>query len=369
MEVPFGYLDRQFANIDSYLDAIKKLVQSCDFTLGAPVRELEERFTELSGMPYSVGVGSGTDALILSLKILGIGPGDEVVTTPNTFIATVGAIAMTGARPAFVDSNLDYTIDVSQIEAAITPSTKAILPVHYTGRPAEMDTIMDIARKYDLFVVEDACTAILAAINGRQVGTWGDTGCYSMHPLKNLNIWGDGGVIVTKSEDVYNKLKLFRNHGLKNRDEVLMFGHNSRLDSIQAVIANRLMEEDNVYSITDRRIQNAMTYDKAFSDLGEFISIPERPNNIKQVFHLYIIRVQDRNNLLRFLNESGIKAKVHYPIPIHLQKAASYLGYKAGDFPVAEEHSRISISLPCHQYLTDDEINYVIEKVHEFYLG
>ena len=367
MHVPYSYLDRQFADIDGYLDDIQALVRSSDFTLGTAVGEFEERFAKLCSLPYAIGVASGTDALILSLKILGIGPGDEVITTSNTFVATVGAIAMTGARPVFVDNNDEYTIDVSKTEGAITPKTKAILPVHLTGNPANMPAIMEIAQRRGLMVIEDAAQAILASIDGKHVGSWGETACFSLHPLKNLNIWGDGGVIVTRSAELCEKLQLFRNHGLATRDEVVMFGHNSRLDSLQAVIANRLI--DQVHSITEKRIANARRFDEAFADLGECIAIPSRRPNIKQVFHTYVIRVKDRNALLAYLLKNGIRAKIHYPIPLHLQKAAAYLGYKPGDFPVCEEHCRTIITLPVHQHLTSEEIDYVIEHVRKFYLG
>ena len=218
MKIPYSYLDEQFKEIGEYLEDIRELVKSGDFTLGSAVTEFEERFAKLCGLPYAVGVASGTDALILSLKILGIGPGDEVITTPNTFIASVGAIAMTGARPVFVDNNEEYTIDVNKIEAAITPDTKAILPVHLSGIPADMPSIMEIAREHNLVVVEDAAQAILASIDGKHVGSWGAAAGFSLHPLKNLNVWRDGGLIVTRSAELYEKLKLFRNHCLLTRD-------------------------------------------------------------------------------------------------------------------------------------------------------
>ncbi len=365
MPVQYSYLDKQFVDVDPYLDDIRELVKSGDFTLGAPVREFEERFAKLCGLPYAVGVNSGTDALILSMKVLGIGPGDEVITTPNTFVATVGAIAMTGARPVFVDNNDEYNIDVTQIAAAITARTKAILPVHLTGNPADMPAIMDVAQRHHLAVIEDAAQAILATIDGRPVGSWGETACFSLHPLKNLNVWGDGGVIVTRSAELYEKLRLIRNHGLSTRNDIQMFGHNSRLDSLQALVANRLI--DQTQSITDTRIANARRFDDAFAELDGNISIPPRRPNVKQVYHTYVIRVRDRDGLLGYLSDRGIDAKVHYPIPLHLQKAAEYLGYREGDFPVCEDHCRTIISLPVHQHLAADEMRYVIRCVSQFY--
>lgn len=365
MQVKFSYLDRQFSDVEAYLADIRALVKSGDFTLGEAVKEFERRFAKLCGMPHAVGVGSGTDALILSLKVLGIGPGDEVITTPTTFIATVGAIAMTGARPVFVDSEDGFVIDPSKIEAAITPRTKAIVPVHYTGNMADMPAILGIARRRGLKVVEDACQAIAASIDGKTAGHWGETVCFSLHPLKNLNVWGDSGMIVTRSEAHAEKLRLLRNHGLVNRDEVAIFGGNSRLDSLQAVVGNRLIEQ--VGFITEKRISIAEILDKALSDLKGFISLPVRRPGVRHVFHLYVVRAKRRDELLAYLQGNGIEAKVHYPIPVHLQQASRYLGYKEGDFPVSEQDSRTMITLPAHQHLTDHEIQYVIDCVRTFY--
>jgi aminotransferase EvaB len=365
MKVGYSYLRRQFAGIDPYLRDVKKLILSEDLTLGKPVTEFEESFSKLTGIPYAVGVGSGTDALILSLKMLGVGPGDEVITAPNTFIATVGAIAMTGATPVFVDNNGEHTIDAAKIEKAITKRTKAIMPVHLSGTPADMPAVMNIAKRHSLRVVEDAAQAILASINGKHVGSWGDAAGFSLHPLKNLNVWGDGGIIVTRSKELYKKLRLFRNHGLVNRDEVEFFGHNSRLDSLHAVVANRLIKE--AHFITDQRIKNAEYFDHAFRKLSGPITIPPRREGVKRVYHTYVIHAQRRDALLKYLMGKGISAKIHYPIPVHLQKAARYLGYKKGDFPVCEAHCRSIITLPVHQHLTKGQLDHIIECVYEFY--
>ena len=365
MTVPFSYLDRQFANLDDYLADVRELVLSGDFTLGKAVGEFERRFAAMIGLPYAIGVNSGTDALILPMKLLGIGPGDEVITTPNTFIATVGAIAMTGARPVFVDSNEMYVIDPERIEAAITPRTKAILPVHYSGAVADMPAIAAIAERHGLMLFEDACQSIKAQLDGRPAGSWGLTAGYSLHPLKNLNVWGDAGMIVTTSQDLYERLRLYRNHGLVNRDEVAFFGHNSRLDSLQAVIANRLIEQTDF--ITSAKRANAARYDEAFADLAPRVRVPFRDPRMHHVYHLYMLRVERRDELLAYLIARGIEAKVHYPIPVHLQPAAAHLGYKAGDFPVTEEDARVLVTLPAHQHLTADEVSYTIDAVRAFY--
>ena len=367
MRIPYSYLDRQFVGVDDYLGDIRQVVTSGDFTLGSGVEQFEERFAQLTGLPHAIGVSSGTDALILSLKALGIGPGDEVITCPNTFVATVGAIAATGARPVFVDNGEDFTIDVNRIEDAITPRTKAIMPVHLTGCPADMPAIMEIARRRNLMVVEDAAQAILAAIDGKHVGSWGETAGFSLHPLKNLNIWGDGGVIVTRSAELDRKLRLLRNHGLTDRDHVEFWGENCRLDTVQAVVALRLMGD--VHTITDARIANAARFDNAFSDLGDFITLPPLRQNVKRVFHTYVVHAKDRDLLLDYLIGKGVDAKVHYPIPLHLQLAAKDLGYNRGDFPVCERHCETIITLPVHQHLVPEEIDYVIDCVRSFYLS
>lgn len=365
MRVPFSYLDRQFQEIDPYIEDIKELVRKGDFTLGAALEEFERSFAALLKAPHAVGVGTGTDAIAMSLKILGIDRGDEVITTPNTFIATVGAIVMTGARPVFVDSEDGFVIDATKIEEAITERTKAIVPVHYTGNMADMPTIMQIVEKHNLIVVEDACQAIMASIDDKMAGAWGQTAAFSLHPLKNLNVWADGGVIMTRSAELAEKLRLYRNHGLINRDEAASFGINCRLDTIQAVVGNRLIGQ--AEEIANKRIANAKRYDESFADLQDFIDIPKRRSGVRHVYHLYIVRAKGRDELLAYLNKNGIEAKVHYPIPVHLQKAARYLGYKEDDFPVSEEHARTAITLPAHQHLTDDEINYVVEQVKHFY--
>jgi dTDP-4-amino-4,6-dideoxygalactose transaminase len=366
MQVRYSYLEEQFAKPGPILRAIEKLVRGTDYTLGKPVEEFERRFAKLLGAKHAVGVNSGTDALLLSLKALGVGPGDEVITCPNTFIATVGAIAASGARPVFVDvAPDDYTINADLIEAAITPRTKALMPVHYAGHPADMPAIMRIAGKHKLAVVEDACQAIGAEIAGRRVGTFGASGAFSLHPLKNLNVWGDGGVIVTNRDDLRDRLRLIRNHGLKGRDEVQVFGYNSRLDSLQAVVGNCMIGQ--VERITRARIKWAGRYDKALADLKDQITIPPRKPGRRYVYHLYMLMVRDRDGLLKHLHARGVDAKVHYPIPVHLQEAARGLGYKPGDFPVCEAQARSIITLPVHQHLTRRQVDYVIEQIRDYY--
>lgn len=365
MKVKYSYLEEQFADSEEIFEALRDQLTRCQFTFGLELKEFEFKFAHLCQAKYALGVGSGTDALMLAMKALCMGQGDEVITAPNSFIATAGAIVATGARPVFVDVNNEYNMDTSLIEDAITPRTKAILPVHLTGNPADMPAILKIARKYNLHVVEDACQAVNATINGHPTGSFGDAGCFSLHPLKNLNVWGDGGVLTTQSYKLYKKVCLLQNHGLKNRDEVEFLGYNSRLDTIQAIVANHVLNK--LEDTTKRRIDNAHRYDQGLSELADQVIIPPRRKNVRQVFHLYVIQVQKRNELMQHLAKNGIETKVHYPIPIHLQKGCQFLGYKKGDFPVCEAQAESILSLPVHQHLEESEIDYVIDHICTFY--
>jgi len=360
------YLDlpKQF-NRHSLWSVLKGQFKTCRFIMGPEVEKFERNFAKLCGTRYALGVNSGTDAIFLALKALGMGKGDEIITAPNSFVATAGAIMAVGARPVFVDVGDDYNIDASLIERAITRKTKAIIPVHLTGNPADMTEIMRIASKYHLYVIEDAAQAVMAAINGKRVGSFGDAGCFSLHPLKNLNVGGDGGILTTGSASLYRKVMLLRNHGLKNRDEIEFFGYNSRLDTIQALIGSFVMKH--LKSITAKRRKNAERYDNGLKDLREFIVIPPRKKNVFQVFHTYVIRVKNRERLIKYLNNNGVETKVHYRIPIHLQKPCRELGYRKGDFTVTEKQAEEVLSLPVHHFLTNEQIFYVINLTRNFY--
>lgn len=364
-KVRFSYLQQQFARPDGILKDIRRHLKGCQFTLGPDVERFEKSFAAMIGTRHAVGVGSGTDALKLALKAAGVGYGDEVITAANTFIATVGAICETGARPVLVDVKPYFTIDPAKIESAITSKTKAILPVHLTGEAADMGPIMEIARRRNLAVVEDACQAILAKVDGKTAGTFGLAAGYSLHPLKNLNVWGDAGIIVTSSDEAAARLRLLRNHGLSSRDEVEILGHNSRLDSIQAIVGNWLIKQ--VHSITRKRIGHAAMYDKAFAGMSDHIRIPPRRPNVRRVYHLYIIEVRKRDELYAYLLKRGVEAKIHYPIPLHLQKGLSPFGYKAGDFPETERQAKCILTLPADQHLSDRQVHYTIGVIREFY--
>lgn len=364
MKVRYSYLPQQFAEIDDLMAQLKSFVATGDFTLGKPVAEFERRFAELIGVKHAIGVNSGTDAIKLPLKAAGVGHGDEVITAANTFIATVGAIAELGATPVFVDCDDTFCMDVNKLEAAITPRTKAIVPVHFTGYMTDMRALMPIAEKHGLPVIEDACQGILANIGGRNSGTWGQAGAFSLHPLKNLNVWGDAGVIVTNDDGMDRQLRLLRNHGMRNRDEIEILGYNSRLDSLQAVVGNWLIGD--ARQISDRRIENAEYYDAHLGAIPQ-IRIPPRTPGMRLVYHLYIVFAEDRDGLLQYVQERGIEAKVHYPVPLYMQDALRHLGHSWGDFPVTDRHTREIITFPTDQHISREEQDYVIETVRGYY--
>lgn len=365
MKVPYSHLTNQFTHPEEILDKIRKLVVEGSFTLGPDVEQFEKSFAALTGVKHAIGVANGTDALTLALRALKIGPGDEVITQPNTFVATVGAISEVGAKPVFVDVTPYFTMDPDKIEAAVTPKTKAILPVHLTGEPSDMDPILAIAKKHNLFVVEDACQAIGATYKGKRAGSFGDIAAFSLHPLKNLNVWGDGGVITTHHDSHNKTLRLLRNHGLKTREEVEILGFNSRLDSLQAIVGNWLIGQ--LPEITAKRQANARFYDEALLALEGNVRVPPRRKGVQGVYHLYIIEVKERDALHAVLNEKGVEAKIHYPIPLHFQKALKHLGYKKGDFPVVEHQAERILSLPCHQHLRPEQRDFVVTTIQKFY--
>lgn len=363
--IQHNYLSSQFSDSDLILSKIKNVVINNDFTLGNVVDEVEELIAHEANTKYAVAVGSGTDALFLSLKSLGIGQGDEVITTTFTFYATIGAIVTAGARPVFCDCSNDYNINANLIESLITPRTKAIMPVHWSGRPCDMNMVSEIARSYNLSIVEDACHALQADYRGKRCGSLGDLGCFSFHPLKNLNVWGDGGIITTNNENLSRRLKLIRNHGLIDRDTCVEFSYNSRLDTIQAVVAKHVLEHK-FNNITKKRIYNSHLLDVLLSEIPELV-LPKRDPNLKEVFHLYMFQALRRDELIAHLQSFGIDAKVHYPVNMHLQPAASFLGHKIGDFPIAEKLSNGCVSLPVHEFVSEDSLEYMSSCIKSFY--
>ena len=364
MKVRYSYLPQQFSNCEDLWSELKSFVKTGDFTLGKPLKKFEQKFAKLIGTKYAVGVNSGTDAIKLSLKLLGVKPGDEVITAANTFVATVGAITELGAKPIFVDCDDTFCINVKLVEKKITKKTKAIVPVHFAGYMTHMPKLMRIAKKYKIGVIEDACQSILASINNKNAGTWGLTGAFSLHPLKNINVWSNGGIITTNNKKIYEKLLLLRNHGLIDRNTVQICGYNSRLDTFQSVVGNWLLPQ--AINISQRRIENAKYLDDHLSKIKE-VQIPPRPKNYRIVYHLYMVFVKNRDELYRYCLKKNIEAKIHYPIPIYRQKAYKFLKHRKGDFKISDEHANKIISFPCDQHLNKKQLSYIVKIVRDFY--
>jgi aminotransferase EvaB len=363
-KVRYSPLLEQYSDPEKILDGIREIIATGDYTLGKVVSEFEDAFSKRVSRKHSIGVGSGTDAIKIPLRALEIGFGDEVITAANTFWATVGAIAEVGATPVFVDCGPDMQIDVEAIEASITKKTKAIVPVHIAGNVVRMDRIMEISEKYGLAVVEDGCQSLMAERNGSTVGSWGIATAYSMHPLKVINVWGDAGVVVTDDDEIDRKVRLLRNHGLRNRDEMEMLGYNSRLDSIQAVVGKEILSTIN-WIISERR-SNADFYTRAFIDIPE-IEIPQIDSDIKHVYMLYVLFAKNRDRLLKHCIDAGIEAKVHYPIPLYCQDALKHLGYTHGDFPETDRQAQQGITFPVDQHMNPTQLEHVVKTVQSFY--
>jgi dTDP-4-amino-4,6-dideoxygalactose transaminase len=352
-KIKFLDLNKEYEKIKTEIDqAIKRVLDSGWYILGKEVEQFEQEFSEYLGTKYGIGVNSGSDALFLAVKALGIGEGDEVITVSHTFISTVDAVARNGAKPVFVDVEPDtYCIDVSKIEQVITDKTRAILPVHLYGHPANMDPIMEIAEKHDLSVIEDACQAHGAEYKSKKAGSIGAVGCFSFYPVKNLGAYGDGGIVVTSDEELAEKLRMSRNYGQPQKYYHDFVGVNSRLDEIQAAILRvklKYLDEWN-----ERRRKIAKLYNERLESLG--VIIPAEKKYARHVYHLYVIRRKDRDKLQQYLQKKGIQTQIHYPIPVHKQKAYSESG---GDTSLAitEKVCNEVLSLPIHPWLKEEEI-------------
>ena len=364
MKVNYAYLHQQFADVEGYFEDLRELVASGEFTLGPYVERFERKFGEYIGIKHVISVNTGTDALILCLKALGIGAGDQVITVPNTFYATVGAIVAVGARPVFIDVDERMQMDPTLLEAAITPETKAIIPVYWAGCCPEVERIVSIAEKHEIPVVEDACPAVGASVDGKSAGTWGRISAFSMHPLKPLNVWGDGGMVVTQDDALADWLRMSRNHGMVDRDHNQIWGINARLQPIQAVVATRLL--DGMETNISARLRTAALLDAGLEHLPQ-VRIPTRFAGHRDSYQLYQVMVDQRDELLAHLVENEIEAKVHYPLPLHLQVAAADLGYSTGSFPVCERQAGEILTLPAHQHIEVDQVDYTIECIKDFY--
>ena len=365
MKIPYVNIAAQHAPIqDELLSSIREVIRRSDFILGHEVDVFERRFADLCGVRFSIGVNSGTDALILALRALNIGPGDEVITVPNSFVASTSCIMLTGARPVFVDVSEDYNINPHLIKGAITPRTKAILPVHLTGQPADMEPLMEIARMHDLHVIEDCAQAVCAEYKGQKVGSFGTVGCFSFHPLKTLNACGDGGIITTNDETIYEKIRILRNLGLRTRDDCVVWSGNSRLDSLQAAIL--LVKLNYLNEWTEKRRANAKHYREHLSPVAA-VKAPLEHENTRAVYHTFVIQAERRDELKAYLEKRGIGTAIHYPVPIHLHSAAASLGYRRGDFPVTERQAQHILSLPIYPEMGIDDLDFVMDSIKEFY--
>jgi len=376
MRIPLLDLKAQYAAIkDEVKKAIDEVLESQVFILGPKVEELEKNIAAYSQTKYAVGVSSGTDALLVSLMALGIGPGDEVITTPFTFFATAGVISRLCARPVFVDIDpITFNIDPAKIERAITKKTRAIIPIHLFGQCADMDPILEIAKKHNLYVIEDAAQSIGAEYKGRKAGTIGDLGIFSFFPSKNLGGIGDGGMVVMNDKGLYEKVKMLRVHGMDPKYYHRTVGGNFRLDAIQAAALNVKLKYLDRWS--QGRRDNARDYDQKFKAAGLVKKgLIETPKAVYKdggdknyhIYNQYTIRAKDRDRLAAFLGEKAIGMDIYYPVPLHLQECFRNLGYKKGDLPVAEEAASSVLSLPVYPELTAEQKNYIVEKIAGFY--
>ncbi len=365
MKVNFVDLKAQYQTIKPEIDkAIENVISNTAFILGKAVAEFEEQFAGYCGAKHCVGINSGTSALIMALKALDVDEGDEIITTPNTFIATAEAISFAGATPVLVDiEEKNYNLDPAKLEKAITAKTKAIIPVHLYGQPADMDPILKIAKKKGIPVIEDAAQAHGAQYKGKKTGGLATAACFSFYPGKNLGAYGEGGAVTTDDEGIAQKVRMLRDHGSPKKFYHEFIGNNCRLEGIQgAVLSVKLKHLD---KWNDGRRKNADLYRKYLEGTG--VGLPEEMPYARHVYHVFCVRVKERQKLIDFLKEKGIFTNIHYPIPIHLQKAYSFLGYKKGDFPVTEGCMDKILSLPMFAELTEEEIKYTADCIREFY--
>lgn len=368
MKVPMLDLTIQYDQLkDEMNEAIQEVLRSARFILGPNVQKLEKDVAEYSHVGYGVGVGNGSDAIHIALEACGVKAGDEVITTAFTFFATAGAIARIGAIPVFVDIDpRTYNIDPSKIEEKITEKTKAIVPVHLYGQTADMDPIMELAKKYNLHIVEDAAQAIGAEYKGKKVGEFSSAACFSFFPTKNLGAYGDGGMIITNDADIAEKCRVIRVHGSKPKYYHHVLGYNSRLDELQAAILNVKFPHLDRWS--ELRREKANNYTTLLKEqLGDRVVTPYEAEGHHHIFHQYTIRVENRDELQKYLQEQGVSTMVYYPKPLHLQPVFAELGYKEGDLPITEEVSNQVVSLPMFPELTLEQQQYVVSKIAEFY--
>jgi len=365
VNIPFLDLKAQYQAIrEQVLSSIEQVLETCEFILGANVSAFEQEIAEYLGVKHAIGVGNGTDALVLILDALGIGPGDEVITTPYTFFATAECVSRLGAKPVFIDIDpITLTIDPEKLEQAITSRTKAVIPVHIFGRAADMPRIVDIASRHHLFVVEDACQSIGGEIQDKKLGTFGNAGAFSFFPTKNLGAYGDGGLVVTDDDELAECVRMLRAHGSKVKYHNELIGYNSRLDEMQAAVLRVKLRHLNEWN--NRRREIAIEYNELLKDLP--VQLPDPGEKGEHVFHLYTILADNREELRTYLKSRGVETGVYYPTPLHLQPAYADLGYHRSDFPVSESACERNLSLPIYPELTDEQIHYVAQAVRGFF--
>lgn len=362
--IPILDLKRQYDAIGKEIEEnVVKVLRSGSYILGENVKNLESEMAKYCGVKNVVSCANGTDALQLALRALDIGEGDEVITVAFTFVATTESIGVVGAKPVFIDINPDtFNIDVKQLESKITPKTKAILPVHLYGQPADMDVILEVAKKYNLYVIEDCAQAIGAEYKGKKVGSFGDIGCFSFFPTKNLGAFGDGGMITTNSDYLAKRLTALRNHGGAVRYYHDELGLNSRLDEIQAAILR--IKAKHIDTWNKKRRENAHRYNELLKDVNGVVT-PKELDATTCVYHQYTIQVPNRDEVHKYLQEQGVGAMIYYPVPLHLQKLHANLGGKEGDLPVTEAKTKVVMSLPMFPELTEAEQKQVVQTIKE----
>jgi dTDP-4-amino-4,6-dideoxygalactose transaminase len=368
MKVPFVDLKTQYLQIKGEIqNELNEVLDNTAYICGKKTKKFEDDFAKIQGVKYCTALSSGTDALHTALKALDIKYGDEVIVPVNTFIATSESVSLCGAKPVFVDNDeKTYNIDVNKIEQAITKKTRAIIPVHLYGQPAEIDKIIEIAQKYNLLVIEDCSQAHLSEYKGKKTGGLGNIGTFSFYPGKNLGAYGEGGAVVTNSEELYNRMLRFRQHGSIEKYVHEFEGHNYRMEEIQAGVLNVKLKYINEWT-EKRRKAASVYYEKLQAFKPELLTAPFVPEYIKHVYHLFVIRVKKRVELIKYLSGKEIQTALHYPIPLHLQKAYDYLGHKKGDFPVAEKCCEEILSLPMYPEISREQIEYVCDALKSFY--
>lgn len=368
MNVPFVDLKVQYQNIKTEIDAaIKSVIADTAFVRGKYVAEFEKAYADKCGVKHCISVANGTDAIYISLKALGIGPGDEVMTVANSWIATSETITQADARVVFVDIEPDYyTIDASKIEERITPRTKAIIPVHLFGQPAEVDSIKRICDEHNLYLIEDCAQAHFASYKEQLVGTFGIAGTFSFYPGKNLGAYGDAGAIITNDDELADNMRMFANHGSLKKHEHQIEGINSRMDGLQAAILS--VKLSHILEWNKKRYRNALLYNELLANVNG-VTIPKIRQNASHIFHLYVIRTDERDELQKHLKEQGVSTGIHYPTALPFLQAYKYLGNKPEEFPVAHQYQDEILSLPMYPELSESSITFVADKIREFFTG